>query len=114
MIRLKKSNKTTSICKNCKHQIKIKSDTIKEHTFDGIIATYIECPVCGEKILKQLDTEETQAIAAAGVKLEQIKRAGRIKKKQIAKLKSLEKELFNIRKGLNAEHWDRVHQQLNQ
>lgn len=82
--------------------------------FNDITATYIECPVCGEKILKQLDTQYTLDLAKIGVKLEALKRCGHIKSKQMKKLKSAEKELFNIRKSINEEHWDRVYQQLNE
>ena len=114
MIRAKKKKKTCR-CYNCSYDVTISPDTVKEKTFDEIIATYVECPVCGERLLKQLDTEETQAEAKKGVKLEMMQRSGKklspAKKKR---LQSIETMLYNKRKILKGMYWDEVYQSLNQ
>lgn len=106
-------NKFIETCSNCGYKIHIGKDIIKEHTFNDIIATYIECPVCGENLLKQLDTKETLEVAKVGVKLESLRLGGHIKSKQAKKLKSIERKLYNMRKSLNKDNWDFIYQQLN-
>lgn len=109
-------------CPNCNYDIRISPGNVKEKTFESlhsrdqlITATYIECPVCGERLLKQLDTPETAEIAEKGVKLELLQRKGKkLSDKQKARLKSIEQILFNARKKLNEIYWDEIYQSLNQ
>lgn len=113
MLRIKKQKKVCR-CYNCGYDITISLDTVKEKAFDTIIATYVECPVCGERLLKQLDTEETQAKAEKGVKLEMMKRSGKkLSTAQKKRLKSIEAMLCNTRKNLKMLYWDEVYQSLN-
>lgn len=125
MNRWKKPKKNICHCSNCGYDIMITPDTVKEKTFGKhmpvvdkempIIATYIECPVCGELLLKQLDTERTSKMAQHGVKLEMLQRQGKkLNNKQKARLKKIEKDLFNTRKSLNLLYWDEIYQLLNQ
>lgn len=128
MIRAKKQKRKICKCHNCGYDITISPDTVKEKTFEGmiptifehgenqpIIATFIECPVCGERILKQLDTEETRAKAEKGVKLEMIQISGKkLSPKQKKRLQSIETMLYNRRKLLKELYWDETYQSLNQ
>lgn len=115
MIRAKKQKKKICRCYNCNYDITISPDTVKEKTFENVIATYVECPVCGERLLKQLDTEETQAKAEKGVKLEMIQMSGKkLSPAQKRRLQSIETMLYNIRKNLKELYWDEVYQSLNQ
>lgn len=125
MNRWKKPKKNICHCGNCGYDITITPDTVKEKTFDEyvpvvdkempIIATYIECPVCGERLLKQLDTEHTSKLAQHGVRLEMLQRQGKkLNDKQKSRLKKIEKHLFNTRKSLNLLYWDEIYQLLNQ
>lgn len=128
MKRWKKQKKNLCTCTNCGYNITVSPDTVKEKTFEGmiptifehgedqpIIATFIECPVCGERLLKQLDTQQTYELARKGVKLELLQRQGKkLSDKQKAKLKSIEQTLFNARKKLNELYWDETYQSLNQ
>ena len=102
-------------CPNCTYVIRISPDNVKEKTFSSkLTATYVECPVCGEKILKQLDTEETLSLAEKGVKLELLQRKGKkLSDKQKARLKSIEQMLSNKRKKLNELYWEEIYQSLN-
>lgn len=106
-------------CPNCGYVTQITPKTIKEKTFgnnleDAIIATYVECPVCGERLLKQLDTVETQRLAKQGVALQIQQRKGKkLTEKQKKKLKSIEKTLFNTRSELNKRYWEQTYQSLN-
>lgn len=118
MNRWKKPKKNKCQCSNCGYAITITPDTVKEKTFDNepsIIATYVECPVCGERLLKQLDTESTSKMAHHGVKLEMLQRQGKkLNNKQKSRLNKIEKYLFNTRKNLNLLYWDEIYQLLNQ
>lgn len=106
-------------CPNCDYDIQITPDNVKEKTFgntleDAITATYVECPVCGEKILKQLDSSETLEMAEKGVKLELIQRKGKkLSDKQKTRLKSIEQMLSNKRKQINEAYWEKIYQLLN-
>lgn len=101
-------------CPNCGYVAQITPKTIKEKNFEYAIATYIECPVCGERLLKQLDTEETQRLAKQGVALQlQQKKGNKLTEKQKKKLKSIEKTLFNTRSELNKRYWEQTYQSLN-
>ena len=114
MIRAKKQKKKVCRCYNCDYDITISPDTVKEKTFDGIIATYVECPVCGERLLKQLDTEETRAKAEKGVKLELLQKSGKkLSPAQKRRLQSIETMLYNKRKILKEMYWDETYQSLN-
>ncbi len=119
MIRVKKQKKKICKCHNCGYDITISPDTVKEKTFgnnleDAIIATYVECPVCGERLLKQLDTEETQAKAEKGVKLDILQRSGKkLSPAQKKRLQSIEMMLYNTRKNLKELYWDEIYQSLN-
>ena len=127
MKRWKKPDKKVCTCNNCGFQVLISPDSVKEKTFEGmiptifehgedqpIIATYFECPVCGEKNLKQLDTENTRHLAEKGVKLDLLQKRGKkLSDKQKAKLKSIERQLSNDRKLINKVFWDKIYQLLN-
>lgn len=115
MIRAKKQQKKKACrCYNCGYDITISPDTVKEKTFGGIIATYVECPVCGERLLKQLDTEETRAKAEKGVKLELLQKSGKkLSPAQKRRLQSIETMLYNKRKILKEMYWDETYQSLN-
>ena len=115
MIRAKKQKRKICKCHNCGYDITISPDTVKEKTFDVVIATYVECPVCGERLLKQLDTEETQAKAEKGVKLEMMQMSGKkLSPSQKKRLQSIETMLYNKRKLLKELYWDETYQSLNQ
>ena len=107
-------------CHNCGYQVLISPDTVKEKTFgnnleDAIIATYVECPVCGERLLKQLDNELTYEKARQGAKLELLQRQGKkLNDKQKQRLKSINSVLSNTRGKLNKLYWDETYQSLNQ
>ena len=114
MIKFLKPKRNLCRCLNCGYAVQITPENVKERTFEYAIATYIECPVCGEKILKQLDTEETQKLAEKGVFFELLKRQGkRLSERQKRQLKSIEKTLFNTRSELNKRHWEQTYQSLN-
>lgn len=119
MVKVKKQ-KHACRCHNCDYMVPVSPDTVKEKTFgnnleDAIIATYIECPVCGERLLKQLDTPETQKKAQTGTKLELLQRQGKkLNDKQKQRLKSINSMLSNTRGKLNKLHWDEIYQSLNQ
>lgn len=124
----KKQKKRTCSCYNCGYEIQISPDSVKEKTFEGmiptifehgedqpVIATYVECPVCGERLLKQLDTPETMEMAEKGVKLELLQKRGKkLSDKQKNRLKSIEIMLSNTRKKLKTQYWDEIYQSLNQ
>ena len=116
----KKQKKRTCNCHNCGYEIQISPDTVKEKTFghtleDAIIATYVECPVCGERLLKQIDIPKTMEMAKKGVKLEMLQKKGKkLSDKQKNRLKSIELMLSNTRKKLKTQYWDEIYQSLNQ
>lgn len=116
MKRWKKQKKNICHCYNCGYEIQISPDTVKEKTFeDTVIATYVECPVCGERLLKQLDTAETMEMAKKGVKLDLLQKKGKkLSDKQKNRLKSIELMLSNTRKKLRNVYWDEIYQSLNQ
>lgn len=115
MIRAKKQKKKICRCHNCGYNITISPDTVKEKTYENVIATYVECPVCGERLLKQLDSMYSRMQAEKGVKLEMMQRSGKkLSPAQKKRLQSIETMLFNIRKNLNKLYWDKVYQSLNQ
>lgn len=102
-------------CYNCGYDIPIIVDTVKEKTFNDVIATYVECPVCGERILKQLDTQETLEAAQVAVKYDSLRRTGKkLSKTQIQRWKKAELTLDKIRSQLNKDFWDEINQSLNQ
>lgn len=119
MLRVKKLKRNVCKCHNCGYQVAISPETVKEKTsilYDGqtVIATYIECPVCGERLLKQLDTQETMKKAKTGAHLEaQMRQGKKLSDKQKKRLKSIEKVLYNERSKLNAQYWDEIYQSLN-
>ena len=115
MIRVKKQKKKVCQCNNCGYNILITPDTVKEKTFEKVIAIYVECPVCGEKILKQIDTPETQEKAQRGVKLTLLRERGKkLSEGQNKRLQSIERELYNTRLKINSLYWDEIYQSLNQ
>lgn len=115
MIRVKKQKKKVCQCNNCGYNILITPDTVKEKTFERVIAIYVECPVCGEKILKQIDTPETQEKAQRGVKLTLLRERGKkLSEGQNKRLQSIERELYNTRLKINSLYWDEIYQSLNQ
>lgn len=130
MIRVKK-RKHVCRCHNCGYNVPISPDTVKEKTFEvnttekllgeeithpiAIMATYVECPVCGERLLKQLDNELTYEKAKQGAKLELLQRRGKkLSDKQKQRLKSINSVLSNTRGKLNKAYWDETYQSLNQ
>lgn len=118
MVKVKKQ-KHVCRCHNCGYMVPISPDTVKEKTFgilgDTLIATYIECPVCGERLLKQLDNELTYEKAKQGAKLELLQRQGKkLNDKQKQRLKSINLTLSNTRGKLNNAYWDETYQSLNQ
>lgn len=118
MIRVKKQ-KHVCRCHNCGYMVSISPDTVKEKTFevlgDTLIATYVECPVCGERLLKQLDNELTYDKAKQGAKLELLQRQGKkLNDKQKQRLKSINSMLSNTRGKLNKIYWNETYQSLNQ
>lgn len=130
MIRVKRK-KHICRCHNCGYNVPISPDTVKEKTFEvnttekllgegitqpiAIIATYVECPVCGERLLKQLDNELTYEKAKQGAKLELLQRRGKkLSDKQKQRLKSINSVLSNTRGKLNKAYWDETYQSLNQ
>lgn len=118
MVKVKKQ-KHVCRCHNCGYMVPISPDTVKEKTFgilgDTLIATYVECPVCGERLLKQLDNELTYEKAKQGAKLELLQRQGKkLNDKQKQRLKSINSMLSNTRGKLNNAYWDETYQSLNQ
>lgn len=130
MLRVKKLKRNVCKCHNCGYQVSIIPNSVKERIFEvditekllgedithpvALIATYIECPVCGERLLKQLDTPETQRKARTGASIELHMRQGKkLTDKQKKRLKSIEKVLYNERSKLNAQYWDEIYQSLN-
>ena len=105
-------------CDNCGQTTKLSPSVLKEHFIDsiadkGLFATYIECSVCGERLLKQLDTAETLEFRDKVVKLKLLQKRGKLSKKDKQRLLTLDKKLNNIRKNLNRIYWDEVYQFLN-
>lgn len=105
-------------CDNCGQATKLSPSTLKEQEVNEIsdkklFVIYIECPVCGERILKQLDTYETLEIRNKVVKLKLIQRKGKLSDKDKKRLLLLDKKLNNTRKVLNGLYWDEVYQFLN-
>ena len=117
MNRWKKPKNNICRCINCGNNISVSPETVKEMTFykGELIATYVECFVCGEKMLKQLDTKLTRKKAEIGVKLELKQREGKkLNDKQKKRLQSIEKELYRVRSKLKDLYWDKIYQSLNQ
>lgn len=115
MVRVKKQKRKVCDCQNCGYRVTISPDTVKEKTFEHVIATYVECPVCGERVLKQLDTEETRQKALKGAKMELLQKQGRkLTDKQKSSLKSINKMLSNKRSQLKKLYWDETYYILNQ
>ena len=103
------------LCNNCGYRISIMPENVHEKTEKGLIATYIECPVCGERILEQLDTEETITLAEKGVKLQLLQRKGKkLSESQKKRLRSIETKLYKIRLQLRKQHWNEIYQSLNE
>lgn len=105
-------------CENCGSRIKLSPSVLKEHFIDsiadkGLFATYIECSVCGERLLKQLDTSETLKLRDKVVKLKLLQKRGKLSNKDKQRLLMLDRKLNNIRKNLNKIYWDEVYQFLN-
>lgn len=131
MIRAKKPKKKICVCHNCYYEIVVSPTSVKEKTFElnitekisgeeithpiTVTATYVECPVCGERLLKQLDTEESSRQAIKGVKLTLLQQQGKkLTQAQKRRLQSIERMLYNTRKNLKRLYWDEIYQSLNQ
>lgn len=121
MIRARKQKEKVCKCPNCFYGITIVPERVKEKTFDidvalTVTATYVECPVCGENILKQLDDYDTLETSKRGIKLDLLKRDSRKKlsKAQKTRLQSIETMLYNRRLQLKKKYWDEIYQSLNQ
>lgn len=105
-------------CGNCGQAIKLSPSVLKEHFIEdiankGLFATYIECSVCGERLLKQLDTSETLKLRNKVVKLKLLQKKGKLSDKDKKRLLVLDRKLNNTRKNLNKIYWDEVYQFLN-
>ena len=119
-----KQLRTKVRCYNCGYNVPLTVDTVKEKTFSGmrllvevvdLTATYVECPVCGERILKQLDVPETLEAAQIAVKYDSFHRAGKkLSKAQNQQWKMVEILLNKVRSQLNKTFWDEINQSLNQ
>ena len=111
-------NQTTK-CDNCGYSTQLTPSILKEEEFNNvgdnkITALYVECPICGERTLKQLDNNESSELKTTVVKLRLMQRRGKkLSDKQKRRLFKLSKELNNIRKTLNTLYWDEVYQLLN-
>lgn len=121
MIRARKQKEKVCKCPNCFYEITIVPERVKEKTFDidvalTVTATYVECPVCGENILKQLDDYDTLETSRQGIKLDLLKRDSKKKlsKAQRTRLQSIETMLYNRRLQLKKKYWDEIYQSLNQ
>lgn len=105
-------------CYNCNSELPLTLSLIQTKDFgleETIRATYVECPVCGERMLKQLDTVQTyEEIAPKIVKLTLLQQKHRLSPKQKNRLLKLERQLKNIRESLNNKHFDEIYQSLNQ
>lgn len=117
--RTKNKKKTTCVCENCSYTVPINHTTVKEKEYaNGITATYLDCPVCGNKILKQLDTKDTLALAERGVKLQVMQKESdklsNAQKKRISKhVSTIEKRLLSLRNQLKKRFWNEIYQSLN-
>lgn len=102
-------------CPNCKTSYNLTVGILKEKEFDsGVIATYVECPVCGENTLKQLDNESTQDLVKKATKYSLLKMKNKkLTSAQKDALRRLNSQLIIQRKKLNQEYWADIHQQLN-
>lgn len=101
-------------CPNCKAEYTLTAGLIQEKDFNGVIASYVECPVCGENILLQLDSTKTKQIAKKAVKYELLRlKRKKLSPKQKKEMISLNSQLIIQRKKLNKDYWDSIHQQLN-
>lgn len=112
-------------CENCGYNVTISQKTVHEKIFPGpmqcrptgyLIATYVECPVCGECILKQLDTYDTIKLAEKGVKLEiatKNKRAKKLSTEKKDKLKNITKVLCTKRQQLRKLYWNEASYRIN-
>lgn len=115
MNRNHKISKHTCKCINCGYVIGITRSSIKEQKFGDITATYLECPVCGERMLQQLDNDKTLAQATKAVKLRtQIRKQYKLSSKQKKTLKTVENSLYLDRLFLNTHYWDEIYQSLNE
>lgn len=112
--RAKTTKRNICVCNNCGYRITIMPENVHELTKDDLIATYVECPVCGERILEQLDTEETTALAEKGVKLQLLQKRKKLSESQKKRLQSIETKLFKIRLQLRKQHWNEIYQSLNE
>lgn len=107
------------VCNNCGYSTQLTPSTIKETKIldisdSNLYALYIECPVCGERTLKQLDNDKTNELRLVVVKLKLMQRKGKkLSDKQKKRLFKFDFELNNIRKSLNTLYWDEVYQLLN-
>jgi len=119
MIRTKKAKITErkTTCYNCGQTIDLTPQAIKRKDFDmgiKVIATYIECPVCGENMLKQLDTEETyNVLNPQRMKLVLKQKNTKLSPKQKDKLSKLNRSIDNTRQKIKPLFWDKVYQLLN-
>lgn len=104
-------------CYNCRTVIDLTPQTIQTKMFKleiNVIATYVECPVCGENMLKQLDTEETYNILnPQRIKLMLRQKNAKLSPKQKDKLSKLNRSIDNTRQKLKPLFWDKVYQLLN-
>lgn len=106
--------KATKLCENCKHVIQVTKSNIQLKSVDvgldePILVTYMECPVCGDITLCQLDTEDTYALGINLAKKERLRNQGKLTKGQKQRLQQLNKQLCNKRGNLKP-YWGQVYQ----
>ena len=105
-------------CYNCSSELPLTLSLIQTKDFEQeetIRATYVECTVCGEKMLKQLDTIQTyEELAPKIVKLTLLQQKHKLSPKQKSRLLKLERQLKDIRESLNNKYFNEIYQSLNQ
>lgn len=105
-------------CYNCGNEMLLSPSLLQVEDFEyeeTVRATYVECPVCGEKMLKQLDTIKTYSEDTPKIlKLTRMQRHRKLSQKQKFKLSKLERDVRNTRKSLQDRYHHEIYQLLNQ
>lgn len=106
-------------CESCGHRARLTPSELKDKIIeiDGIklYAVYTECPLCGEKSLKQIDNRKTYDLKNIIVKLRLRQHRGKkLSAKQKKKLLKLDHELNTERRNLNSLYYNQVYQSLNE
>lgn len=108
------------VCQNCDYKSKLTPSILKEVEWrptghqDILCITYTECPVCGEREVRQIDSPYTMELSYPVAKLQLRRHHGKkLSDKQKTKLSKLNYKLDNARKVLNELFWDEAYQFLN-